>query len=122
MNKKILIIDDANDIAEAFKKQLDLSGGYDTDIANGGKQGLEMISGNSYDLVLLDLVMPEVDGIEVLSSLKKSPETYQNVPVIVLTNVTSADTRKEVEDLGVAGFIVKTDTDIDVVIGEFFNK
>lgn len=122
MNKRILIIDDAQDIANVFKKQLDLLGGYDVDLASGGKQGLEMIESNNYDLVLLDLVMPELDGIEVLRIIKKDTAKYKNPAIIVMTNVTAADTKKVVEELGVVDFVVKTDTDIDMVVSEFFKN
>jgi CheY-like chemotaxis protein len=122
MNKKILIVEDANDIAQAFKKQLDLQGGYDVEIAVGGKQGLEMMAGTQYDLILLDLIMPEIDGIEVLRRLKEDPAQYKKAPVIVLTNVTNEETKSEVEAFGISKFIVKTDTDIDVVVNDFFKS
>ena len=122
MNKRILIIDDVRDIAEAFKKQLDLCGGYDSDIASGGAEALEMASASHYDLLLLDLVMPDVDGIEVLNAIKADPEKYGHVPVIALTNVTAEDTRKEVEGLGADGYVVKTDAEIETVVAELFNR
>ena len=122
MNKKILIIEDAKDIANAFKKQLELQGGYDIEIAVGGKQGLEMMSQSQFDLILLDLVMPEVDGIEVLKTVKNEPEKYKKAPIMVLTNVTAEDTKKEVESLGIVRFVVKTDADVDEIVEEFFKS
>ena len=122
MSKNILIIDDARDIAQAFKKQLDLTGSYEVDTASGGSEGLEKIAAGNFDLVLLDLVMPDIDGIEVLTTIKSDPKKYKDVPVIVSTNVTAEDTRKEIEALGAAGFVVKTDVDIDSVVDGFFAK
>lgn len=120
MNKKILIVEDEADIATWFKKQLDMKGGFDVDLADGGKKALDMMSQTQYDLVFLDLVMPEVDGIEVLKELKNNQDKYKSAPIMALTNVTAEDTRKEVEELGVIKFIVKTDIDIDLVVDDFF--
>ena len=122
MNKKILIIEDDRDIRNAFKKQLDLLGGYDTDLAEGGEEGLEKMAETQYDLVLLDLVMPGFDGIELLQALKDNQDKYKKAPVIAVTNVTAVDTKQEAEKLGIVKYVVKTDTDIDVVIDEFFNS
>lgn len=120
MNKRILIIEDEADIANVFKKQLGLKGGYDVEIAGSGKVGLEMMSQNPYDLVFMDLVMPEFDGIEVLKAVKTDPAKYNNPKIMALTNVTSEETKTEVMELGALKFIVKTDTDIDLIVDEFF--
>lgn len=121
MNKRILIIEDEADIANVFKKQLDLKGGFDVDIADGGKEGLNLMKENQYDLVFLDLVMPEVDGIAVLTEIKEKEEEYKKAPIMALTNVTAEDTRSEVEGFGIVRFIVKTDTDIEEAVDEFFS-
>lgn len=121
MNKRILIIEDESDIANVFKKQLDLKGGFDVDIAEGGREGLSLMKENQYDLVFLDLVMPEVDGIAVLTEIKEKEEEYKKAPIMALTNVTAEDTRSEVEGFGIVRFIVKTDTDIEEVVDEFFS-
>lgn len=120
MNKRILIIEDEADIANVFRKQLELKGGYDIELADSGKVGLEMMMQNQYDLVFMDLVMPEVDGVEVLRAVKADPAKYNNPKIMALTNVTSEETKKEVEELGALKFVVKTDTDIDVIVDEFF--
>lgn len=120
MNKKILIIEDEEKIANVFKKQLDLKGGFDVEIATGGKQGLTMLEQNQYDLAFLDLVMPEVDGVEVLKTVRNDSAKYKNTPIIALTNVTAADTKQEVEALGAVKFVIKTDTDIEQLVDEFF--
>ena len=122
MSKKILIVDDAPDIANIFKKQLDLGGEYEAEVAYGGVEALEKISTTKFDLVLLDLVMPDKDGIEVFKEMKADEEKYHNTPVIALTNSTSPEVREETKKLGMSGFIVKTDADIDVVLSDFFKE
>ncbi len=106
MNKKILLVEDEASIAVVFKDQLTL-GGFDVEIAAGGTQALEMLKTKSYDLMLLDLVMPEVDGLAVLQTIKEKPEEYPKIPTIALTNVTSEDVRKEVEAYNIKGYLSK---------------
>jgi DNA-binding response OmpR family regulator len=120
MSKKILIIEDEPDISKWFKMQLDLKEGFDVDLASSGNKGLEMISKNQYDLILLDLVMPDIDGIEVMTEIKNNPLKYKNGPIMILTNVTSEARKKELEELGALKFIIKTDVDIEEVVEEFF--
>ncbi len=106
MNKKILLVEDEASIADVFKDQLIL-GGFDVDIASGGAQALEMLKAKSYDLMLLDLVMPEVDGLAVLQTIKEKPEEYPKIPTIALTNVTSDDVKKQVESYNLKGYLSK---------------
>lgn len=106
MNKKILLVEDEASIADVFKDQLTL-GGFDVDIASGGAQALEMLKAKSYDLMLLDLVMPEVDGLAVLQTIKEKPEEYPKIPTIALTNVTSDDVKKQVESYNLKGYLSK---------------
>lgn len=106
MNKKILLVEDEVSIADVFKDQLTL-GGFDVDIALGGAQALEMLKAKSYDLMLLDLVMPEIDGLAVLQTIKEKPEEYLKIPTIALTNVTSDDAKKQVESYDLKGYLSK---------------
>ena len=106
MNKKILLVEDEASIADVFKDQLTL-GGFEVDIASGGAQALEKLKTNDYGMMLLDLVMPEVDGLAVLQAIKEKPDEYHNVPIIALTNVTSDDIRKEIEAYNVKGYLQK---------------
>ena len=106
MNKKILLVEDEASIADVFKDQLTL-GGFDVEIASGGAQAVEMLKANSYDLMLLDLVMPEVDGLAVLQTIKENPEEYPKIPTIALTNVTSEDVKKAVELYNIKAYLPK---------------
>ncbi len=115
--KSILIIEDEVSIAEVFKKQLELIGGFAIEIANGGKEGLQKLQSSKYSLVLLDLVMPEMDGLEVLKAINED-ENLKNIPVIVLTNVTSDDAWQKVRALGAKNILVKTDVDPDGLIAQ----
>lgn len=116
MSKRILIIEDEESIAKTFKKKLERFGGYKVDIAGGGKKGLEMIEGNEYGIVLLDLVMPEFDGMAVLEAVNKDKGKYHNSPIAVLTNLDTDEEKTRAEKLGAVGFFSKVDISTEDLI------
>lgn len=109
MNNKILLVEDEALIADVFKDQLTL-GGFHVEIAFGGAEALEKLKTNHYDLMLLDMVMPEIDGLTVLQTIKEHPETYHSIPTIALSNVTSEDVKKEAESYNIKGYLLKLNT------------
>lgn len=80
---KVLVIDDEENIVELIKFNLE-SNGYEVITAYDGKEGLNKAMNESPDMILLDLMLPEMDGIEVCKNLKKKSET-ENIPIIMLT-------------------------------------
>ncbi|MQY60562.1 response regulator [bacterium] len=84
MEKKILIIDDEEDFCYFVKKNLEAISNFEIITATKGKKGLQIARKRKPDLILLDIMMPGIDGLEVLKRLKKSENT-QNIPVIMLT-------------------------------------
>lgn len=104
--RRILIVDDEDDIREIASLSLDLTEGWSVSTASNGKQGLRSASEQRPDAILLDVMMPEMDGPATLRCLK-SNELTRAIPVIFLTaKVQSADRRKFLE-LGVDGIIHK---------------
>jgi CheY-like chemotaxis protein len=119
-NKKmILVIEDNKDLINSYAEALE-SGGYDTLKALDGYQGLDIMSKNlnSIDLVLLDLMMPGVDGLEVLRTVMDNEEKYGSLPMVILTNMTSENVIKEAFSLGATSYLVKTDLDYEGLIKE----
>lgn len=111
--KSILIIDDNADIRENIAEILDLAG-YKTVTAENGKKGVELALKNRPDLVVCDIMMPELDGYGVLHLLRKKPET-QFVPFIFLTAKTErTDLRKGME-MGADDYITKPFEDIELL-------
>lgn len=104
--KKILIIEDEPSIAGALQTKL-LDEGHDVQVASNGNEGVTMAGTGSFDLILLDLVMPGKDGITVLQDLK---EASISTPVIVTSNLSREETKNYTLELGAVGFIVKSDT------------
>ena len=82
---KILVVEDNADEANLIKMILEPEG-YEVAIASNGKEGLETIESDSPDLVVLDVMMPELDGFAMCSKLRESPE-HKAIPVILLTAV-----------------------------------
>ena len=82
---RVAIIEDEPDAARLLRRILQAHGQYQIFEANNGREGLELIRRERPDLILLDLMMPEMDGFTLLEILKKEEEDLRNVPVIVVT-------------------------------------
>lgn len=117
--KTILIVEDEKDLLDSYK-ELVSAAGYNVLAALDGYQGLDQLAKNigQIDLVLLDLMMPGVDGLEVLRAVKSDQEKYGNMPIVVLTNMTSDLVVKDAFDLGSSSYLVKTDLDYDGLVKE----
>ena len=105
-NKKVLIVEDDPFIADVYVLKLE-SEGYNVETAEDGLKGLEALKKKRFDVVLLDILMPNMDGFKVLEQIKKNPSMRQ-VPVIILTNLSQKkDIQKGIE-LGASDYIIKT--------------
>ena len=106
MTKTILVIDDEPDIREVVCLVLEELGGWQPDQAGSGQEGLAKAGAQPWDAILLDVSMPDMDGVAVFKELQARPST-QAVPVILLTaRVLKSDIDRFTE-LGVAGIIAK---------------
>jgi CheY-like chemotaxis protein len=106
MSKRILIIDDEEDIRDVVQASLEEFAGWETVTAASGAEGLRLAKTENFDAVLLDVSMPDMDGVQVYEELHADPET-QPIPVIVLTAKVLPKDRQRFNQLGVAGIIVK---------------
>jgi CheY-like chemotaxis protein len=104
--KKILIVEDDNFVAEVYSTKL-LEMGHEVLIAQNGEEGIIQAGSNKPDLILLDIIMPVMGGIEMLEELKKN-ESLKNIPVILLTNVGEKESIQRVRDLGVQDYLIKS--------------
>ena len=103
--KKILIADDKPEVLELIRVSLE-SEDYQIIDASDGKEALEKIRVEKPDLVLLDIVMPKMDGFEVLRNLKKASGTKE-IPIILLTAKGQKIDQEKGQKLGAAGYIIK---------------
>lgn len=104
---KILLIEDDEFIAEIYEKKLGSAGFEVTNVKNG-REALKRIAETPYDLILLDIVLPEMSGKEVLHELRTKPEYDKNLKVVVFSNLSSLEEQEEMRQAGATGFIAKT--------------
>jgi DNA-binding response OmpR family regulator len=101
----ILIVDDNAMNRDMLSRRLQREG-YDILCASNGRDGLDTVAKSDIDLILLDILMPEMDGYQVLRELKKDPATAR-LPVIMLTAVNDVDSVKRCIDLGADDYLIK---------------
>ena len=104
---KIAIIEDDSAIHQMYRMKFE-SEGFDVQLAGDGRSGVELVKKFRPDLVLLDMQMPEVDGLSALRIIRKE-DWGKTVPVIILTNLGEEESPKELRSLGISGYIVKAD-------------
>ena len=106
--KSILLVDDDQMIRDMYRDVLKKEG-YAVTTAVNGKAALEYIAQKLPDLILLDLMMPDMNGVEVIRELKKD-DKYKDIPIIVFTNYSERqDMMNDPDKLGVAGVIMKSE-------------
>jgi CheY-like chemotaxis protein len=104
--KRILMIDDEDDIREVAKISLEMVGGWEVLVARSGAEGLAKAQAENPDAILLDVMMPEMDGPTTFRKLQEDPVT-QKIPVILMTAKVQAADRQRFNKLGVTSVIVK---------------
>ena len=103
---RILIVDDASNARETLAKLLRLEG-YETVIAGCGSDALTRLKQTKPDLILLDHMMPEVDGLTFLAGIRRFPK-WKNLPVIMMTGLKDRQCQMKAHGLGVHQYLVKT--------------
>ncbi|MEK7617176.1 MAG: response regulator [Patescibacteria group bacterium] len=117
MNNKILIVEDDQFLRE-FYQELFMSEGYLVDVAVDGEVGLRKLLEGGYDLILLDIMLPKKDGLQLLRDLKVQPPKTANGPVVVLTNLGQDAVIKQCFELGAVGYLIKSALNPDQVLQE----
>src|SRR3989338_2368413 len=102
---KVLVVEDEEILLTALREEL-TTGGYEVEGAGDGVEGLEKTKSFKPDLILLDLLMPKMDGIEMLQKLKADSST-RDVPVVILTNLSDYEKISEALSLGAMDYLVK---------------
>src|SRR3989344_89253 len=114
---KILFVEDDLFIAEIYKKKFE-SSGFDVLNVGSGKAVLKEAKEQAFDLILLDLVIPEMSGTEVLRELRHNPEYPKDLKIVVFSNLSAEEDREECLKLGADGFISKTEFSPSEVVDE----
>ncbi len=118
--KKILIIEDDQFLREFYVELLQ-GEGFVMDAASDGAEGFSKMHNGGYDLVLLDIMLPKKDGVQILADLKTTPPIHQNGPVVMLTNIGQDSTIQTCFSYGAIGYIIKSALEPDQVITEIQN-
>lgn len=112
--KSILIVDDEEDLRGVLAQKFEEEG-LTVFTARDGKEALEVAMREKPDMIVLDIIMPEMNGFEMLSALQK--DTWgKDVPVIFLTNSSSLETISKAVEFSSAEYIVKTDIGLDEIV------
>ncbi len=106
MGRRILIIDDEDDIRQVAALSLETIAGWDVVLANSGALGVEVAAKEQPDAILLDVMMPEMDGPTTFLKLQSTPQTA-NIPVLLLTAKVQGSDQRRFAGLGVAGILFK---------------
>jgi DNA-binding response OmpR family regulator len=112
--KTVLIVEDEKPMAKTLNLKLQRSG-FNTLVANDGKTALDILDKNKVDMMLLDLIIPQIDGFSVLKELKKRKK---RPPVIVISNLGQEDDLSLAKKLGVVYYFIKVNTPMVEIVNK----
>lgn len=118
--KRILIVEDDQFLRE-FYQELLRAESYLVDVSPDGEDASSKIYEGGYDLILLDIMLPRKDGLQILRDNKVTPPKKQNGPIVMLTNLGQDAIIKTCFGLGASGYIVKSAMNPDQVLTEIHN-
>lgn len=116
-DKKILIVEDDQFLREFYQELLQ-SEGYTVEVAADGETGSAKLKEGGYTLVLLDIMLPKKDGLQILRDLKVQPPVKANQTIVVLTNLGQDTVIKQCFELGADGYLIKSALNPDQVLSE----
>ncbi len=119
MKKKILLIEDDQLIRQMYADEFNKAGFEILDFATG-EEGLQALQQNQFDLVLLDIMLPGINGLEVLKRIKQNPQSKE-VKVVLLTNLGQETIINQGFKLGAIGYLIKATYNPDQIIQEVKN-
>lgn len=117
--KKLMLVEDEDSIRDLYKRQLEIAG-FAVDAFSNGQTALVAVSQGVYDLILLDIMLPDVNGLQILKEVKGNDKT-KGTPVLMLTNLGQDITIKEGFTLGAEGYLIKASYTPDQIIEEINN-
>jgi CheY-like chemotaxis protein len=113
--KLLLIVEDEDSVVYALSEKFNLTEGVKVLFASNGVDGLRKALEEKPDLILLDIILPEMDGIEMLEKLRDDA-WGKNVEVIILSNLSDPESEEKAKALGVTQYIIKSDSKIEDVV------
>ena len=119
MEKKILLVEDDLLIREMYESEL-IRAGYKVTACYSGEDGIKVLQQDHFDLALLDIMLPGINGLEVLKQIKQNPQT-KDTKVVLLTNLGQEAVIKTGFDLGAIGYLIKSAYNPDQIVAEVKN-
>lgn len=111
---KVLVVEDDKFLCKAYKLKLEKEG-FEVTLAEDGEEALKALGESKPDAILLDLVMPKMDGFATLVEIKKKDE-WKKIPVIVASNLGQKEDRDRAEEAGADDFVVKSDMALEKLV------
>jgi CheY-like chemotaxis protein len=117
MNTKIFIVEDNADIREIYRLVFELAG-FQVDASENGLDAISRLPEVRPDLILLDIMLPEMDGFEVLTAVKQNmaDSGLQNIPIVVWSNLSQEEDIQKAMSLGASYYLRKSDYDGDALV------
>ncbi len=122
MKKRILLVEDHPGTIEVMQQELEVLG-YEVTVAENGVKAVEMATSESPDLIVMDIVMPKMDGLQATSQIRKNPKT-KDIPILAATALARPGDREKCLEGGCDGYIAKpfTHKQLGVAIEKLFEK
>lgn len=120
---RVLLVEDDLPISKMYATKLEMEG-FEAVVATNGEEGLKKLQEETYDLVLLDLMIPKLGGMEVLAKLR-AEKKFAEVPVIVLSNLSQEQDIKKAHEMGVKDFLIKsnhTPSEVVRIVKGYFSQ
>lgn len=108
MAKKILLVEDERTLRDMYSLKLTKEG-YEVTSAEDGEQAIELAKSSKPDLILLDVILPKIDGFAVLDTLRKT-KNFAKTPIIMLTNLGQKEDLEKGKNAGATDYLIKADT------------
>lgn len=118
ISKKILIVEDDKDFLSILKTKL-LGEGFGVVSAENGEEGIEVAEKENPDLIIADILMPKIDGIEMAKKIK---ESKNKIPIVFLTNITDDDYTEDMKKSGEFEYLIKSELRIDDIVAKLKEK
>lgn len=111
----LLIVEDEMMLAQMYSSKLQKEG-FTVDIAHNGREGISKMQNEHPSLVLMDILMPDIDGLQALRQAKNNANT-KDIPIVLMTNMADDNYTKQAMKDGAAGYIIKSETTPAQVVG-----
>ena len=123
--RTLLIVEDDFHIQDIYRMAFTKTGEYTVETASDGQEALVKINTHPYDIILLDIMLPKVTGIDVLRAIRNPASPTKNTPVILITNLGQDEIIKEAFKIGADGYLIKaqfTPQDVINEVNSFFDQ